>query len=273
VRGLTFIEEFFKRFFLGGFWDFFIMEGLEILLKGFGFDIEDSLDIVLPTQKRIEFQEMVLEIFEPGILRDPDLNLPGVTQIARLTTIYSDLGIPSSSEIIQGTCPQSTSISHLISLLMLLTPSFPLESLERNLNFISSNFSIFDKQTKLFLSNFPPKHSSSTSISQELQITLDYWSQEVKRVSSMAPKLQETDLPDQNLLKNYKNALENFIKSLKIFKKTYQEKIQMFMTEGVEKEDSIGKWSKVCVEEYEKIENMLKDVESIWESVNVLVNR
>lgn len=249
------------------------METLLELMRIFGLDDGIVTEIVLPTLKRLEFQEEIVEKIEPGVLSDPDLNLPGTSQVARLGLIFVDMGIPASSEVIIGTCAQSMSVSHLVALLVMLNPALPISILERNLNFICSNTTIFEKPSKLFLSSFPPKHSNPVNILQDLQINLDYWTQEYKRIVVLAPKVNDDGELTTDFVREYMKSIENFTGQVRKFSKSYKEVLQMHMTEGIDKDECIGKWSQVCVEGYEKIEDMLKDVESIWSSINTLISR
>lgn len=249
------------------------MEILQVALEYFGLDKGLATEICLPTPGRLAFQEELLNQIEPGILDDPDLNLPGSTQLSRLQTIFTDMGIPSTPEIIQGLCPQSLSISHLLSLISLLNSPLPLETLESNMNFISANPLIFEKTAKLFMSTFPPKFSQSSNTAQELSLTLDYWKQELKRISTIFPKGAESELPETTVLKEYQREISRFSEEVKSFRRFYQENLQKFMTEGDESGEGIGKWSQVCVRNYEKIEKMLENVECVWSAINTLVNR
>jgi hypothetical protein len=249
------------------------MEVLEQALEYFGLDRNLAIEICLPTPGRLAFQEEILNRIEPGILNDPDLNLPGTTQLTRLQVIYNDLGIPANIDIIQGLCPQSTSISHLLSLVSLLNPAVSIDSLESNMNFISNNPLIFEKTSKLFISTFPTKFSPSNNTSQELLMTLEFWKQELKRISIIFPKGGESELPENTALKEYQRQIEGFSEQIKVFRMFYQESLQRFMTEGDESGEGIGKWSRVCVKNYEKIEKMLENIEGIWSAINTLVNR
>lgn len=249
------------------------MEVLEQALEYFGLNKNLATEICLPTPGRIAFQEEILNKIEPNILNDPDLNLPGTTQLSRLQSIYNDLGIPTTPDIIQGLCPQSTSISHLLSLIALLNPTLSTDSLESNMNFISNNPLIFEKTAKLFISTFPPKFSPSNNTSQELLMTLEYWKQELKRISVIFPKGGESELPENEVLKEYQRQIEGFFEEIRVFRQFYQENLQRFMTEGDESGEGVGKWSRVCVKNYEKIEKMLESIEGIWSAINTLVNR
>jgi len=248
------------------------MEVLEEGLEYFGMDRNLATEICLPTLGRLVFQEEVLNRIESGVVNDPDLNLPGTTRISRLQTIFNDLGIPTTPDIIQGLCPQSTSISHLLSLISLLNPALPIDSLESNMCFISNNPLIFEKTAKLFISTFPPKFSASSNTSQELLMTLEYWKQELKRISLIFPKGGDSELPDNLVLKEYQQQIEGFSEEIRVFRKFYQESLQRFMTEGDESGEGVGKWSRVCVKNYEKIEKMLGNIEGIWSAINTLVN-
>jgi hypothetical protein len=250
------------------------METLEVLLLKLGFTDITADEISIPGSMRLEFQERCIELYEPGIFSDPELNLPGTTQLSRLCQIYSDLGISFTPDIILGNCTQSSSVTLLIALLTLLLPnSLQPSTIEPSISFLASNPLVFDPTLKLFPPTFPPKYPKSKSFIEELEATLEHWQQEYKRLATFHPEATVWETPTQDAVHRLRNNIIDFCDAIQKFRICYETEIQRYMGEGASKTDfSIGKWSKACVGSYEKLFELFMSIEHIWSSINILIN-
>jgi hypothetical protein len=246
------------------------MEELQEILMTLGYFDTNINDCLLPCSYRLEFQEKLLERLEPGILSDPDLNLPGTTQLSRLNDIYTDLGIHSTPDIIQGNCPQSASVRLLIDLCTLIKPNnITIAQCQSYLNYIAENPCVFSNDVKLFPNTFPSKYSNPSSV-HELQQILEYWNQEYYRLNLHSRVSDDKTTPQTSDLISLKDSIEQFSTEIRSFRKNYELDIQKYIGEGVEINRGIGKWSKDCAESYEKLRNLFVAIEDIWNSINSL---
>ena len=151
------------------------MEELKKNLNCLGITEIDIVECLLPCSLRLEIQEKLLEIIEPNIISDPDLNLPGSNQVSRLGLIYLDLGIYSTPDIIIGNCSQTSSIDLLNAICSLCLPSsITLQQSESLIEYIAKNPKIFNNEVKIFPATFPQKYSSSGNILNDMQQILEY---------------------------------------------------------------------------------------------------
>lgn len=250
------------------------MEALQDLMNSLGYADIDINEVVVPGTNRLSFQEQILERIEPGILQDPELNLPGKTQLSRLLTIYTDYGIQTTIDIVQGTCQQSASINLIYALLNFLqSNNNTMEELENHISYISNNPNIFLTTMNLFPPTFPNKYPANANFLADMTSILEYWKQEYKRLSLYCPEFQGKSLPNTSDLKNLRNSIEKFCKEVKEFRKNYESCLREHMGEGVERNNlAIGKWSKACMSSYEKLQELFKNIESIWSSINIIIS-
>ena len=247
------------------------MENLQKTLALFGYTVNIN-ECILPGKFRIELQESLLEKLEPGILSDPELNLPGMNEVFRLSKIYADLGIFCTNDIITGSCHQSASVALLLDLTSLLVPnSLTLTQTETFISYISANSCIFNSEVKLFPMTFPSKYPASLNILQDLKQVLDYWTSEYNRLSLFYPDIEEKQIPQRKDLVGLKDKIEEFCKEIRIFRIKYENDIRQYMEEGLENNRSIGKWSRACIGSYEKLQTLFYSIEDIWSSINVLI--
>lgn len=249
------------------------MEDLENFFISLGITNVNVREIMLPGVERISVQEKLLEIFEPGVLNDPDLNLPGTSQVSRLLNIYNDLGVPCSADIILGQCSQSLSINLLTNLCNLLrSPSVALNKSEELLTYIAKNPSIFQKDISLFPPTFPAKYNFNANILQDMRQIQEYWTQEYSRLESLnAGRESQSGLPTSEDITELKQAIEDFCKETRNFRKVYEETLQQHLGEASEDNKNIGKWAKSCMASYSKLQLLFQGIESIWSSINILI--
>ncbi|OMJ75396.1 hypothetical protein SteCoe_25473 [Stentor coeruleus] len=250
------------------------MEALQDLMNNLGYEEIEINDIIVPGADRLSFQEQIIERIDPGILFDQELNLPGKTQLSRLLTIYTDYGIQTTIDIIQGTCQQSASINLIYTLLSLLQSNDnTMEELENHISYIANNPNIFLITMNLFPPTFPQKYPANANFLPDMMSILEYWKQEYKRLSLYSPEFQGKSLPNTADLKALRNSIEKFCKEVKEFRKNYEGCLREHMGEGVERNNlAIGKWSKACMSSYEKLQELFKNIESIWSSINILIS-
>ena len=256
--------------------DYVIMEELENALAALGCREISVNEAIIPCNARLQLQERLLERLEPGILTDADVNLPGTSQVSRLLTIYADLGIYCTPDVILGNCSQSMSLGLLLDLChMLRTTDIPLGQCEFLISHISRNPTIFNCHIGLFPPTFPAKYPVSGNVMQDMEQILEYWEQEYERLKETwdLEEGKEQRLPSTEELRLLRGGIEEFCKEIKRFRREYEESLREYLGEPEEDNKGIGKWSRACISSYDKLQQLFQGIEEIWCSINILINK
>jgi len=267
---------------------------LEDLLQALRYDeFEAAEELVTPGHKRTLVQEFLLELFEPGILNDPDFEFVRDNN-EKIYEITKQLGVCSNFEVVVGRVGYDASITHLIDLALLVTHK-DTSTLQRSFQYmqhIAANTSkVFSQTLKIFPPTFPPKYeqTTSTNIEKELKSALENWESECRSLKSRVSMLDikgEYKPPSQKQLDKLQQEIQDFSQTVKQMRETYEHYFQSQLSERyygvklheveavharyVQNLSGIGKKAQECLDLHKRFKGLLNNIESLWSCLKTI---
>ena len=262
---------------------------------------------ILPGPSRLQLQEWLVETFEPGILQDPDVNLPLYSPVQRLAAVYDQLGVHyEGPDVIEGLTGTAASVRLLQSVSDFVVASRsaekPAESLSNTecnlilenagtlLGYICENRErVFFSEPKLFPPTFPARNLAAAKCDKvgELERALEKWQAELNGVKSQVALLSKDFIeseqfpPSSEQLAQLRVSLSQFVTTLRLFKSVYEEKMQpelqtRYFGSGLapheEAVPGLGRQAAGCLEQHSKITELMRALEEVWSSLQVCMD-
>lgn len=262
---------------------------------------------IVPGPARLQLQEWLLNAFEPGVLEDPDIQLPGLSPSQRLATVYDQLGVRYESldniDGLTGTEASIRLLQHLSDFVCASRsaekPSEALTNAEANvvlensaalMTYICDNRErVFFSEPKLFPPTFPARNLQAAKCDKvgELQRALEKWQAELNGVKSQVALLSKDFIeseqfpPSSEQLAQLRHSLGQFVSTLRLFKSVYEEKLQpelqtRYFGSGLapheEAVPGLGREAASCLELHCKITDLMKALEDVWSSLQVCMD-
>jgi len=262
---------------------------------------------IVPGPARLQLQEWLLDTFEPGVLEDPDIQLPGLSPSQRIAAVYDQLGVHYDSvESIEGHTGAEASLRLLqqlsdfvITSRSVERPNETLSNAEANvvlensgmlLTYICDNRErVFFSEPKLFPPTFPARNLQAAKCDKvgELQRALDKWQAELSGVKSQVALLSKDFIeseqfpPSSEQLAELRHSLGQFVSTLRLFKSVYEEKLQpelqtRYFGSGLAPHEEalpgLGREAASCLELHCKITDLMKALEDVWSSLQVCMD-
>lgn len=261
--------------------------------------IQDSIQpFTINGEARLHLQEWLLELYEPDILNDPDINLPSLNLLQKIALTYDQIGVPYDSlKEIQGICSFEPSVDILLNLSEIVIFSrsenditrhmnsedvtSALETSRKLMNFITERRSrVFTTEVKLFPPTFPMK---ATNLKYDmigyLEDMIETWRQDAEelrsQLSSINKKYIESKqyLPSNQLISKLKSHIHEFTLTVKEFKQVYEENICSELVEiaglvpVIEKPIGLGPVAEECYVKHKNILGLIHNLETVWDVI------
>jgi hypothetical protein len=264
--------------------------------------IQDSIQpFTINGEARLHLQEWLLNLYEPDILNDPDINLPSLNLLQKIALAYDQIGVPYDSyKDIQGICSYEPSIDILLNLSELVIFSRAendstshmsseeslnvLETSRRLINFVTDRRErVFTTEVKMFPPTFPMK---SANIKHDMIGHLDKliysWKQDAEdlrnQISTINKKYIESKqyLPSNTLIQQLKTQISDFTITVKEFKRVYEETISHELVEKcganqigniIQEPIGLGPVAEECYVKHKNVIELIHNLETVWEVI------
>lgn len=236
---------------------------------------------IVPGQARLHLQQWLLDIFEPGIMIQPEIELPTHNIYQKLQNIYEHIGIAyETTETIRGNAGHEACLRVLTELAeFALEATGQFDGVERAkglIGLIAQNTEeLFSCEVKIFPPTFPAKHSGSGGeLQKELLSHISYWEGQLAHIRAQLEMYSSEcglSVPPTATLISLRREIQQFSETMTEFKIEYEDRFQgkMPVKNPV---TGLGAASHKAVSVHIHLASLLEDIESIWSHLESFKN-